>query len=67
MKIYNSSPSNDFEDMYAPSSEPTTCDCENQLGHFDWNGLPLENLPDLCKQTMGIRAGNMPISPRNGK
>jgi hypothetical protein len=62
-----SSPADDSNHMYGSSPEPTICDCHNQLGHFDWNGIPHENLPNLCKQTMGIRVENTPISPKNGK
>lgn len=54
-------------DIYGSSPEPTMCDCQNQLGHFDWNGVPRENLPDLCMRTMGITAENRPISLKMGK
>ena len=63
MKIYYSTPQDDSTDTYSSSSEFQICDCQSQLGHFDWNGNPHENLPDLCKQTMGIRAENI----KNGK
>ena len=29
------------------------CDCQSQLKHYDWNGVPRKDLPDLCKRTMG--------------
>jgi hypothetical protein len=54
-------------DMYCSSPEPTHCDCQNQLGHYDWNGNTRENLPELCKKTMGIWVPNTPISAENGK
>jgi hypothetical protein len=41
-------------DVDITSSEPEMCDCQNQLGHWDWNGVPHEDLPELCKRTMGI-------------
>ncbi|KAF8804332.1 hypothetical protein BYT27DRAFT_7213967 [Phlegmacium glaucopus] len=38
-----------------------------QLAHYSWDGIPHEDLPDLCKQTMGTVIGNMPISEKNDK
>ena len=55
MKICNFSPCDNPKDVYSSSPEPTMCDCQNQLVHFGWDGIPHENLPDLCKQTMGMR------------
>ena len=54
VKICNFSPWDDLENMYSSSPEPKICDCQNQLGHYDWDGIPHENLLDLCKQTMAI-------------
>jgi hypothetical protein len=56
--IYGSwQPSDNCEEIYGSSPGPKTCDCQNQLGHFDWNGIPLEDLPDLCKQTIWTENG----------
>ena len=43
---------------------PTVCDCQNQLGHYDWNGDLHKDLPDLCKKTIGLSAEE---SQKNGK
>ena len=63
MKICNSGTWDDSENMYSSSPEPKISDCQNQLGHFDWDGILHENLPDLCKQTMAIRTEDI----KNGK
>jgi len=42
----------------SPISEPTMCDCQNQLGHYDWSGAPLDDLPELCRKTMGLAPQN---------
>jgi hypothetical protein len=55
IKLCNSTYSSDFEDVHT-SPEPEMCDCQNQLGHFDWSGNPHENLPELCRRTLGIGA-----------
>lgn len=58
---FMSSPMNtcdDSNDIYSSSPEPTHCDCQNQLGHWDWNGTIREDLPELCKKTMGITPEN---------
>lgn len=34
--------------------ESTICGCQNQLAHWDWNGIPHKDLPKLCKQSLGI-------------
>jgi len=36
------------------SPEPTMCSCQNQLGHWDWNGVPHKDLLELCKKTMAM-------------
>ena len=36
------------------TTQPEMCCCENQLGHWDWSGVPHEDLPELCKQYMDI-------------
>lgn len=54
----NSNPWNNSKDS---SPEPTTCDCQSQLKHYDWNGVPRKDLPDLCKRTMGT--GNNEDAP----
>ena len=30
------------------------CSCQNQLGHWDWNGVPHKDLLELCKKTMAM-------------
>ena len=67
MKLDNSTYTSGFEDMYG--DEPAICDCHNQLGHYDWSGNQLENLPELCRRTLGIgvRAEHTSISPNNGE
>jgi hypothetical protein len=58
-------PLNNFDDI---SSFETQCDCQNQLAHYDWNGVPLEDLPELCKRSMGIiNIDNAPTSHREGE
>jgi hypothetical protein len=66
MKVCNVSYSDNYDDMYTSSTE-TMCDCQNQLGHFDWNGVVREDLPALCRRTMGIKAGDTTISSNNCK
>jgi hypothetical protein len=56
-------PLNDFIDISSFESQPEMCDCQNQLGHWDWNGVPHEDLPELCKRSMG----NAPTSHRKGE
>ncbi|KAF8804380.1 hypothetical protein BYT27DRAFT_7213934 [Phlegmacium glaucopus] len=53
--------------MYSSSSIPRICNCQNQLAHYGWDGIPHEDLPDLCKRTMGTVIGNTPISEKNDK
>lgn len=43
------------------------CDCQNQLGHWDWNGVPHEDLPELCKRSMDIYIDDAPASHRKGE
>ena len=59
----NPEPLNDFNDI----SSPEMCDCQNQLGHWDWNGVPHQKLPDSCKRSMGINIDNAPTSDRKGE
>ena len=33
------------------------CRCENQLGHQDWAGNPLPNLPECCRPRPAIGNG----------
>lgn len=66
MKLDNSTYSSDFEDIYN-SSEPSICDCQNQLGHFDWGGNLRDDLRDSCKRALGIRTEYTPISLINGE
>jgi len=59
----NSSNDSGSKDIDVDSSpESTMCDCQSQLKHHDWDGVPREDLPDLCKRTMGIPVENIPIS-----
>jgi hypothetical protein len=64
MKLCDNSCQSD--DMYASENESTMCDCQNQLGHYDFNGNRREDLPRLCRRTMGIKDGNT-VSPNIGK
>lgn len=43
------------------------CDCQNQLAHWNWNGVPHEDLPELCKRSMGIPLNDVPISQENSE
>ena len=61
INIYDSSQCNDSEDIHTSSTESSMCNCQNQLAHFNWNGIPREDLSELCKQTLGI------VSSKNGK
>lgn len=54
--VRDSSPLDDSGDESGISQEPTICDCQNQLAHYDWNGVPLKNLPELCRRTMGLES-----------
>jgi len=49
-----SSALSDFDEEFGISQEPTTCDCQNQRAHWDWNGVVHADLPELCRRTMGI-------------
>jgi len=67
MSSQNASPSSNSKDS---SPEPAMCDCQNQLAHYDWNGVPQTDLQDLCKRTMGIPLigiGNVAESHENGE
>jgi hypothetical protein len=36
-------------------SETTMCGCwENQLGHYDWNGVQRNDLPEICMRTIRL-------------
>jgi hypothetical protein len=63
----NPEPLNDFNDISSFKTQPEMCDCQNQLGHWDWNGVPHEKLPELCKRSMGINIDNAPTSHRKGE
>jgi hypothetical protein len=60
-------PSIDVDATYSTETEPEMCDCQNQLGHWDWSGVPHENLPELCKRSMGINIDNAPKSQSKGE
>jgi hypothetical protein len=47
------------------SPEPSMCDCQSQLKHYDMNGDPRNDLRDACKRSMGIPVGNVPTSKEN--
>jgi hypothetical protein len=36
-------------DEASPAASPRVCRCENQLGHWDWAGRPLPDLPEWCR------------------
>jgi len=62
------SPWNDSKDDSSIAlPEPIMCNCQNQLGHWDWNGVPHEDLPELCKWSVGAYLENGLTSPKNGK
>jgi hypothetical protein len=42
------------------SPEPSMCDCQSQLKHYDMNGNPHKDLQDVCKRSMGIPVENEP-------
>ena len=47
----DTSPSNDSRDDSSVSQpEPMICSCQNQLAHWDWEGVLHKNLPELCRQ-----------------
>lgn len=54
----SSSPSANSRDaspsIVGNSPEPSMCDCGNQLAHWDWNGVPHDDLPTKCKNSIGI-------------
>jgi hypothetical protein len=55
-----------WEDSNVGSQEPSMCDCQSQLKHYDMNGDPHKDLRDACKRSMGIPVENMtPISKGN--
>jgi hypothetical protein len=54
-----------WNDSNDSSPEPSMCDCQSQLKHYDTNGDPREDLPDWCKRSMGIPVENVPISKGN--
>ena len=62
IKIYDLDHWDDLEDIYDSPPEPTLYECQNQHGHFDWSGNLRSDLPDSCKQTLGIL-----ISHKDGK
>lgn len=62
MKVYNSS---DLDD--SDYTEPSMCDCQNQLAHYDFNGIVREDLTDLCRRTLGPNPRNLQESSNNGK
>ena len=55
-----------FDDISSYETQPKMCNCQNQLGHWDWNGVPHKDLPELCKRSMGINIDNAPTSHRKG-
>ena len=57
----SSSPWNDSKDDSLP--EPTMCSCQNQLAHWDWNGIVHKDLLELCKKFFG----DAPTSQKNGE
>ena len=60
-------PSDNCDITSSFDSQPQCCDCQNQPVHWDWNMVPHENLPELCKQSMGITIDNAPTSDRKGE
>lgn len=60
-------PSINSDTTYSSETEPEMCDCQNQLGHWDWSGVPRKNLPELCKRSMGINIDNAPTSQIKGE
>ena len=62
-------PSDNCDVTSSFDTQPQWCDCENQLAHWNWNGVPHENLPELCKRTMGIDICiyNAPTSDNKGE
>jgi hypothetical protein len=63
----NPEPLNDSSDISSFETQPEMCDHHNQLGHWDWNGVQHENLPELCKRSIGINNDNEPTSHRKGE
>jgi hypothetical protein len=55
--------SNDRDSSLVP--EPSMCDCQSQLKHYDMNGDPHKDLRDACKHSMGIPVENVLISKGN--
>jgi hypothetical protein len=62
----NSDPIN-VSDISSFESQPEMCDCQNQLGHWDWDGVPRENLPKICQRSMGINIENELTSHGKGE
>jgi hypothetical protein len=60
-------PSNKCDITSSFETQPKMCDCENQLGHWNWIGVPHKDLPELCKRSMGIDIDNALTSQREGE
>ena len=60
-------PSDNCDVTSSFDTQPRCCDCQNQLAHWNWAGVLHEDLPKVCKQTMGIDIKNAPTSDRTGK
>ena len=60
-------PLNNFNNISSSEMQCKMCDCQNQLGHWDWNGVPHEDLPELCKRSMDIYIDDAPASHRKGE
>lgn len=56
-------PSSNFNIIYS-FTQPKMCNCQNQLGHWDCHRIPYKDLPEFCKQYMGINIDNAPTSQK---
>jgi hypothetical protein len=59
-------PNGRFTSPELTSSFAEMCDCEDQREHWKSIGVPLENLPEICKRSMAI-LDNVPTSEIKGK